>query len=75
MRGQGQRAVAEDLLEDDAFAAELIEMRCGALRVAVQGETIGPECVDGDEDDGRAWIRAEAVRAAYGEEYSGNEDR
>jgi hypothetical protein len=66
VRGQGERAMAVDVLEHDAVARERIEVRRPARAVAVGGEMVGAQRIDRDEDDGGVRERPDLAPPAPG---------
>ena len=54
--GERPRAAAGHYLEHDAIGGKLVDGWAGVPRVAVTAQVIGPQSVDGEEDD---------VRCAY----------
>src|SRR5262249_52845210 len=51
VRGQGERTVAVHVLEDDALAAQRVELRGAALGVPVDAEAVRPQGVGRDQHD------------------------
>ncbi len=56
VRGQGQRAVADESFEDDALAGEGIHHRRGPGLIPVDAQPIRAQGVDGDEDHWRGGV-------------------
>jgi hypothetical protein len=54
VRRQRHRAVRVRVLEEDAVAAQRVDVRRLDFRVAIRRQAIGAQRVDGDEDDRRA---------------------
>ncbi len=53
VRGQREGTVAVEIVEDDALAAEAVDVGSGPRPVAVEGKVIRAQGVDRDDDDGR----------------------
>ncbi len=66
--GQGQRAVAVDVLEHNSLSAQGVEVGGRALAVAVEGQVIGAQGVDRDQDYGSVPVGADNSPAAGQEE-------
>ena len=64
--GQRQRAVAVDVLEEDAFPRQGVDRGRGAGRVSVGWQMVGAQRVDRDQHHGRVAKRAEISPAPAG---------
>jgi hypothetical protein len=57
--GKGEGTVAVGGVKHHRLAPQTLEARGAPLSVAVKRQMIGPESIDGDEDNGGAWIWAD----------------
>src|SRR5439155_10315212 len=75
VRDERERTNGVGALKENGVLAQRVEVRRVHFRVAVRGEMIGAEGVDGDEDDRRLRIDGTAARAggADGEECESGE--